>query len=129
MRRIRNDWFEDLFNNFTDTYEEVSKNYDDYFNTNFFLYETEELEKEIKITVEVPGITLDKIKITTEASKNVISLNITKNKKGKEVVHDKKFIVNNCDLENTLATLKNGILTLSVPKLSVNNKIIPISEV
>jgi len=118
--------FNSLFENvFVDTFEDWSESFNNILTSKYIPYETEETENEVKLVFEVPGVIKEQISLAVDGKE--IQLKVTKNVKGKEVTFDKKFTVKDCDLENTKGTLKNGLLTLSIPKVKMGNKKVQIN--
>lgn len=134
MYRLFGDLFSDLLSDKNEMIDEISENYRKAF-TNF-----KETENDFMIYVEIPGIEKDKIRLNITDK----GLEIKAEKKQEEKLTKKEDeysytksyagfyqafdVPENADLEKIDAFYKNGMLTIRLPKKSLdkNKKEIPI---
>ncbi len=96
-----------------------------------------EKETEFEVKADLPGVQKENIKLTSK--ENYILIEAVKHKQPQDEskVHYSErytgsyarriFLPDNCDIENVKAKLKNGVLTLTVPKTDNIKKEIKIS--
>lgn len=111
---LENDMFNDNFFNFFNG-KNVTKALFNYVSSN-------ETDNEYKYVLPVPGLNKNDIKI--QLFKNNRYLGISYNENDKKAYYMKSFdekisLSDNADIDNIKAEVKDGVLTITIPKLNV----------
>lgn len=101
------DWTHRIFNDvFSDPFFASTRNW--------ALEDIKDNDKEYVLEVELPRFKREEIEVTT--SENTLSIK-AKNDKGR--VYNRLFTVNNAIADKATVTLKNGVLSVSIPKVEL----------
>lgn len=90
------------------------------------LIDLEEEKDKYILTSELPGV--EQEQVILEVKDNHLTLKVERTIKGQTIKMDRSLKVTDGDLSNADAVLKNGILTVTIPKIKTETKRIEIKS-